>query len=152
MKGTLLVNKKVSHHPMIVACHREGRGQKFWGDSNLKSKFWVRSNQLDPVGFLTLEFDDGEVFQWSKVTTFVFYQSPITKTWTVPFQEIIDMDDGIYEAVAGSDLIITRVAFRDNSSKHYINDRGSNFTKVTKKLKGKGVDLDNCNFSIIIIE
>ena len=23
--------------------------------------------QLDPVGMLTLEFDDGEVFQWSKV-------------------------------------------------------------------------------------
>ncbi|XP_058107990.1 oxysterol-binding protein-related protein 1B-like [Magnolia sinica] len=102
---------------MIVACHREGRGWKFWGDSNLKSKFWGRSIQLDPVGFLTLEFDDGEVFQWSKVTTFVFYQSSITKTWIVPFQEIIDMDDGIYEAVAGSDFVITRVAFRDNSSK-----------------------------------
>ncbi|XP_058098654.1 structural maintenance of chromosomes protein 4-like [Magnolia sinica] len=101
---------------MIVACHHEGRGRKFWG----------RSIQLDPVGFLTLEFDDGEVFQWSK-------------------------DDGIYEAVAGSDFIITRVAFRDNSSKYYINDRGSNFIEVTKKLKGKGVDFDNCNFSIIVI-
>jgi len=52
---------------MIVACHCEGTGWKFWGDSNLKSKFWGRSIQLDPVGILTLEFDDGEVFQWSKV-------------------------------------------------------------------------------------
>jgi hypothetical protein len=52
---------------MIVACHCEGTGWKFWGDSNLKSKFWGRSIQLDPVGVLTLEFDDGEVFQWSKV-------------------------------------------------------------------------------------
>ena len=58
---------QVSHHPMIVACHCEGTGWKFWGDSNLKSKFWGRSIQLDPVGVLTLEFDDGEVFQWSKV-------------------------------------------------------------------------------------
>ncbi|XP_058071163.1 uncharacterized protein LOC131220217 [Magnolia sinica] len=82
----------------------------FW-ESNLKSKFWARSIHLDPVGFLTLKFDDGEVFQWSKVTTFVFYQSLITKTWTVPFQEIINMDDGIYEAVAGSDFVITRVRF-----------------------------------------
>lgn len=64
---TLLMLKQVSHHPMIVACHCEGRGWKFWGDSNLKSKFWGRSIQLDPVGILTLEFDDGEVFQWSKV-------------------------------------------------------------------------------------
>lgn len=58
---------QVSHHPMIVACHCEGTGWKFWGDSNLKSKFWGRSIQLDPVGVLTLEFDDGEVYQWSKV-------------------------------------------------------------------------------------
>jgi hypothetical protein len=63
----LFVLPQVSHHPMIVACHCEGTGWKFWADSNLKSKFWGRSIQLDPVGILTLEFDDGEVFQWSKV-------------------------------------------------------------------------------------
>ncbi|XP_058179222.1 oxysterol-binding protein-related protein 1C-like isoform X2 [Rhododendron vialii] len=66
-KGLRFVSEKVSHHPTIVACHCEGRGWKFWGDSNLKSKFWGRSIQLDPVGVLSLEFDDGEVFQWSKV-------------------------------------------------------------------------------------
>ena len=58
---------QVSHHPMIVACHCEGTGWRFYGDSNLKSKFWGRSIQLDPVGILTVEFDDGTVFQWSKV-------------------------------------------------------------------------------------
>lgn len=52
---------------MLIACHCEGKGWKFWGDSNLRSKFWGRSIQLDPVGTLTLEFDDGEVFQWNKV-------------------------------------------------------------------------------------
>ena len=59
---------QVSHHPMVVACHCEGTGWKFWGDITLKSKFWGRSIQLDPVGALTLEFDDGEFFQWSKVS------------------------------------------------------------------------------------
>lgn len=62
--------------------------------------------------------------------------------------EIIQ-EDGTYEAVPGSDFVITRVAFRDNSSKYYINDRGSNFTEVTKKLKWKGVDLDNNRFLIL---
>ncbi|MBA0808682.1 hypothetical protein Gohar_024399, partial [Gossypium harknessii] len=57
---------------MIVACHCQGTGWKLWGDSNLKSKFWGRSIQLDPVGVLTLEFDDGEVFKWSKVTTSIY--------------------------------------------------------------------------------
>ncbi|XP_057419756.1 structural maintenance of chromosomes protein 4 [Lotus japonicus] len=68
---------------------------------------------------------------------------------SVHFQEIVDLDDGTYEAVPGSDFVITRVALRDNSSKYYINDRSSNFTEVTKKLKGKGVDLDNNRFLIL---
>ncbi|XP_057491270.1 structural maintenance of chromosomes protein 4 [Actinidia eriantha] len=68
---------------------------------------------------------------------------------SVHFQEIIDLDDGTYEAVAGTDFVITRIAFRDNSSKYYINDRMSTFTEVTKKLKGKGVDLDNNRFLIL---
>ncbi|XP_035550219.1 structural maintenance of chromosomes protein 4 [Juglans regia] len=68
---------------------------------------------------------------------------------SVHFQEIVDLDDGSYEAVSGSDFVISRVAFRDNSSKYYINDRPSNFTEVTKKLKGKGVDLDNNRFLIL---
>ncbi|KAH9713091.1 PH domain-containing protein [Citrus sinensis] len=71
-KGLRFFSEKVSHHPMVVACHCEGRGWKFWADSNLKSKFWGRSIQLDPVGALTLEFDDGEIFQWSKVTTSIY--------------------------------------------------------------------------------
>ncbi|EPS67163.1 hypothetical protein M569_07612, partial [Genlisea aurea] len=71
-KGLRFFSEKVSHHPMIVACHCEGRGWKFWADSNLKGKFWGRSIQLDPVGVLTLEFDDGETFQWSKVTTSIY--------------------------------------------------------------------------------
>ncbi|KAJ4839976.1 Oxysterol-binding protein- protein 2A [Turnera subulata] len=71
-KGVRFFSEKVSHHPTIVACHCEGRGWKFWGDSNLRSKFWGRSIQLDPVGVLSLEFDDGEVFQWSKVTTTIY--------------------------------------------------------------------------------
>ncbi|XP_009608449.1 structural maintenance of chromosomes protein 4 [Nicotiana tomentosiformis] len=68
---------------------------------------------------------------------------------SVHFQEIIDLDGEAYEAVPGSDFVITRVAFRDNSSKYFINDRSSNFTEVTKKLKGKGVDLDNNRFLIL---
>ncbi|KAG6578992.1 Oxysterol-binding protein-related protein 1C, partial [Cucurbita argyrosperma subsp. sororia] len=71
-KGLKFFSEKVSHHPMVVACHCEGNGWRFWGDSNLKSKFWGRSIQLDPVGLLTLEFDDGEVYQWSKVTTSIY--------------------------------------------------------------------------------
>lgn len=71
-KGLRFFSEKVSHHPTVVACHCEGRGWKFWADSNLKGKFWGRSIQLDPVGILTLQFEDGEMFQWSKVTTSIY--------------------------------------------------------------------------------
>ncbi|XP_059433410.1 oxysterol-binding protein-related protein 1C-like isoform X1 [Corylus avellana] len=71
-KGLRFISEKVSHHPTIVACYCEGRGWRFSGDSDLKSKFWGRTIQLDPVGLLTLEFDDGEVFEWSKVTTSIY--------------------------------------------------------------------------------
>ncbi|XP_021292603.1 oxysterol-binding protein-related protein 1D [Herrania umbratica] len=71
-KGLRFFSEKVSHHPVIVACHCEGKGWKFWADSNLKGKFWGRSIQLDPVGVLTLQFEDGETFQWSKVTTSIY--------------------------------------------------------------------------------
>ncbi|XP_058102069.1 oxysterol-binding protein-related protein 1D isoform X1 [Magnolia sinica] len=71
-RGLRFFSEKVSHHPMIVACHCDGRGWKFWADSNLKGKFWGRSIQLDPVGVLTLQFEDGETFQWSKVTTSIY--------------------------------------------------------------------------------
>ncbi|KAL5667544.1 hypothetical protein ACJX0J_019765, partial [Zea mays] len=68
-RGIRFFAEKVSHHPMLIACHCEGKGWKFWGDSNLKSKFWGQSIQVEPVGILTLEFEDGEIFQWNKVTT-----------------------------------------------------------------------------------
>jgi ABC-type uncharacterized transport system permease subunit len=71
---------------MVMACHCEGRGWRFWGESNVKSKFWGQTIQLDPVGVLTLEFDDGEIFKWSKVKfyrpladclTFTYFQIPL---------------------------------------------------------------------------
>ncbi|CAA3018897.1 Hypothetical predicted protein, partial [Olea europaea subsp. europaea] len=71
-KRVRFFSEKVSHHPTLIACHCEGEGWKFWGDSNLRSKFWGRSIQVDPVGTLTLEFEDGEIFQWNKVTTSIY--------------------------------------------------------------------------------
>ncbi|RHN47844.1 putative P-loop containing nucleoside triphosphate hydrolase [Medicago truncatula] len=68
---------------------------------------------------------------------------------SVYFQEILDLEDGTHKAVSGRDFKITRVAFRDNSSKYYINNISSNFTEVTNKLKEKGVDLDNNRFLIL---
>eukprot|EP00897_Mesotaenium_endlicherianum_P001579 jgi/Mesen1/1449/ME000132S00395 len=68
---------------------------------------------------------------------------------TVYFEEIIDVDDENMEVVPNSAFTIARAAYRDNTSKYFVNGRGSSFTEVTKILKGKGVDLDNNRFLIL---
>ncbi len=44
---------------------------------------------------------------------------------------------------------MSRVAFKNNSSKYYINDTTSNFTDVTALLKKRGIDLDHNRFLIL---
>ena len=67
----------------------------------------------------------------------------------VHFDEIIDLPNGKHETIPGSSLVISRKAFRNNSSKYYLNGRESNFTAITTLLKEKGVDLDHKRFLIL---
>ncbi|KAH0566395.1 hypothetical protein GP486_000217 [Trichoglossum hirsutum] len=67
----------------------------------------------------------------------------------VHFREIVDLPGGGHEAVPDSTLVISRKAFRNNSSKYYINGQESNFTTVTNLLRARGVDLDHKRFLIL---
>nr|POE48786.1 structural maintenance of chromosomes protein 4 [Quercus suber] len=67
----------------------------------------------------------------------------------VHFQEVMDLHAGGTEVVPSSQLIISRRAFKNNSSKYYMNGRESSFTTVTTLLKAKGVDLDHKRFLIL---
>lgn len=51
--------------------------------------------------------------------------------------------------IPNSDLVISRRAFKNNSSAYYINGKTSNFTTVTTLLKERGVDLDHKRFLIL---
>ncbi|KHN97210.1 nuclear condensin complex subunit Smc4 [Metarhizium album ARSEF 1941] len=66
----------------------------------------------------------------------------------VHFHEVIDKPTGP-EVNLDSKLIISRKAFRNNTSKYYINGKESNFTTVTTLLKEHGVDLDHKRFLIL---
>ncbi|KAF1362576.1 RecF/RecN/SMC protein [Lizonia empirigonia] len=67
----------------------------------------------------------------------------------VHFQEVMDTPGGAAEVIPDSNLVISRRAFKNNSSKYYMNKKESTFTDVTKYLKGKGVDLDHKRFLIL---
>ncbi|OAA70760.1 nuclear condensin complex subunit Smc4 [Akanthomyces lecanii RCEF 1005] len=67
----------------------------------------------------------------------------------VHFQEVMDQPGGGHVVIPDSELIISRKAFKNNSSKYYINNKTSDFTTVTTLLKDKGVDLDHKRFLIL---
>ncbi|PWY90998.1 structural maintenance of chromosomes protein 4 [Aspergillus heteromorphus CBS 117.55] len=67
----------------------------------------------------------------------------------VHFQEVFDLPTGGQEIVPDSQLIISRKAFRNNTSKYYMNAKETNFTTVTTLLRGRGIDLDHKRFLIL---
>ena len=67
----------------------------------------------------------------------------------VHFQEIIDHPGGHHEIIPDSEMIVSRKAFKNNSSNYYLNGRTTNFTAVTTLLKDKGIDLDHKRFLIL---
>jgi len=67
----------------------------------------------------------------------------------VHFQEVMDQPGGGSTVMPDSQLVIARRAFKNNSSKYYINNKTSDFTSVTTLLKDRGVDLDHKRFLIL---
>lgn len=79
------------------------------------------------------------------------YPNVQSATVTVYFHEIVDTGDGDedYEVVPNSEIAIARSAFRNNTSKYYLNGKEVKMSKVVELLKGKGVDLDHNRFLIL---
>ncbi|QLL32027.1 hypothetical protein HG536_0C01950 [Torulaspora globosa] len=68
----------------------------------------------------------------------------------VHFHYVIDQDDGTTRIDEEKpSLIVTRKAFRNNSSKYFVNGAESNYTRVTELLKEEGIDLDHKRFLIL---
>jgi structural maintenance of chromosome 4 len=67
----------------------------------------------------------------------------------VHFQEVLDVPGGIHEVIPDSTLVVSRRAFKNNSSKYYINGGTSDYTQVTTLLRGRGIDLDHKRFLIL---
>jgi structural maintenance of chromosome 4 len=67
---------------------------------------------------------------------------------SVYFSDILNVNH-TYEVIHGSELIVTRTAYRNNKSQYFIDHKISSFTEVTQLLKSKGIDLDNQRFLIL---
>jgi structural maintenance of chromosome 4 len=68
----------------------------------------------------------------------------------VHFAEIIDNEtEDDFDIIQGTEVIISRIARRDNSSNYLIDGKNATFKKVAEYLDGKGIDLDNNRFLIL---
>ncbi|KIV81503.1 hypothetical protein PV11_03683 [Exophiala sideris] len=75
-KGYRFFIEQVSHHPPIGAAHAESARWDYWGESAVRSKFYGRSFDINPLGtwFLRLRPSSGappELYTWKKVTSSV---------------------------------------------------------------------------------
>ncbi|KAF2843642.1 oxysterol binding protein 1 [Patellaria atrata CBS 101060] len=74
-KGYRFFIEQVSHHPPIGAAYAESTKWDYWGESAVKSKFYGKSFDINPLGtwFLRLRPASGgeELYTWKKVTSSV---------------------------------------------------------------------------------
>ncbi|XP_033118260.1 structural maintenance of chromosomes protein 4-like [Anneissia japonica] len=72
-------------------------------------------------------------------------------TVAVHFQKIIDLGPGEdeYSIVPGSQFVVSRTAFKDNTSQYHLDGKRVQFKEVSVKLRESGVDLDHNRFLIL---
>lgn len=68
----------------------------------------------------------------------------------IHFRYVVDESDGTTRSDDEKPpMVITRKAFKNNSSKYYIDGKESNYTEVTQLLRDQGIDLDHKRFLIL---
>jgi structural maintenance of chromosome 4 len=70
---------------------------------------------------------------------------------SVHFVDIVDTaaDDDEYTEVPGTGLVVTRVAYKNNTSKYLLDGVTATFAEVGALLRKRGIDLDNNRFLIL---
>lgn len=69
----------------------------------------------------------------------------------IHFNHVLDSpdDNAKSEVIEDSELVISRKAFKNNSSQYFLNGKASNYSEVTNFLRDKGIDLDHKRFLIL---
>lgn len=70
---------------------------------------------------------------------------------SVHFQLIVDDEESNddFEVVPGSEFVVTRIAYQNNTSKYMVDSKTSNFTEVGQLLRSHGIDLEHNRFLIL---
>jgi structural maintenance of chromosome 4 len=65
------------------------------------------------------------------------------------FADIIDKGEDDYDIVPNSQIVVSRYANKNNSSKYYVNNKEKTWSQVGTLLRERGIDLDNNRFLIL---
>lgn len=69
-KGWRFMAEQVSHHPPVTACYCESKDFSFWQDMQVKTKFWGKSMEVQPIGLVNLRLlRHKEDYTWNKATS-----------------------------------------------------------------------------------
>jgi len=76
---------------------------------------------------------------------------PTSARVSVYFQDIVDTGSGDedYRVLPNTEVVVTRIARKDNSSTYKLNGKNCSFKEIGKYLGSKGIDLDNNRFLIL---
>ncbi|GFN99798.1 oxysterol-binding protein [Plakobranchus ocellatus] len=71
-KGWRFIAEQVCHHPPIAAAHCESKNFTIWQDVRIKTKFWGKSMEIQPLGHVHCVLPKyRDHYKWNKVTTCV---------------------------------------------------------------------------------
>ena len=77
------------------------------------------------------------------------YQNCFKASVTVYFEDILELDNKEIKIIEGSQISITRSITKKDESSYLLNGEKSTLKGIIKKLKEKGIDLDNNRFIIL---
>jgi len=152
-----------SNGPRIVITHIENTFFKSYAGKQVLGPFHKSfSSVVGPNGSGKSNVIDGMLFVFgyraqktrSKKISNLIHNSenhPNVQSCTVSviFEKIIDINDEEFETVPNTKLIVSRTAYKDNSSFYQINGKRCQFKEVAKVLRAEGIDLDHNRFLIL---
>ncbi|CAG7785076.1 unnamed protein product [Allacma fusca] len=95
-KGFRFLAEQVCHHPPVSACHAEGRAWQFWEETQLKTKFWGKSMEIQPIGEVHIVFPKwGEHYSYNKATTCVHNLFSPPNRWVDLYGEVSILSGGL---------------------------------------------------------
>uniref|UniRef100_T1JEI6 Oxysterol-binding protein n=1 Tax=Strigamia maritima TaxID=126957 RepID=T1JEI6_STRMM len=113
-KGFRFIAEQVSHHPPVSASYVESKNYVLWQDMRIKTTFWGKSMEIQPIGSVNLILTKTKSkYKWNKVTTCI-HNLFSGQRWVDQYGELC-----ITNGVANCKLVFVKSSYWSNK-KHEV--------------------------------